>query len=392
MRLSQCPAAYVKHGKAMFKPITSIRTVRSLVTLAVESSCDDTAVAVAELIPTNRLVVHSHEKLTSANDSYGGIRKSCAWMRQASRLIVSVLDPLVALHSHRQNLAPLIQRALQACPRPDFISVTRGPGMRSNLSVGIDTCKGLALGLNVPLLGVHHMQAHALTPRLTSAMAIHEIQHEDKVLKPEFPFLTVLVSGGHTMLIETKSLTENTILAQTQDIALGDCLDKAARAILPAELLRSPYGKALEEFAFPRGADDYDYTAPISRQQELERRITKWQWSLSPPFAGKTTRRMAFSFSGLLTSIQQFLERKLDADGPLIDTARKEEISLAERRDMARELLRVAFEHLASRILLHMSNKDSQSVRTLVVSGGVASVSQDFGHYIPGTTILWMPL
>ncbi|KAK4975635.1 Mitochondrial tRNAs modification protein, partial [Elasticomyces elasticus] len=153
--------------------------------------------------------------------------------------------------------------------RPDFVSVTRGPGMRSNLAVGLDTAKGLALAWDVPLLAVHHMQAHALTPRLVSALAKKD-GFGDATVTPAFPFLTLLVSGGHTMLLSSTSLVEHKILAETKDIALGDCLDKAARAILPLGFLESlpantPFGRALELFAFPGGASDYEYNAPSTR-------------------------------------------------------------------------------------------------------------------------------
>ncbi|CAK1355181.1 unnamed protein product [Cercospora beticola] len=328
---------------------------RLLTTLAIETSCDDTSVAVLEQTP-RALTVHFHEKITANNDAYNGIH------------------PLVALHSHRAHLALLVQKALSASPRPDFIAATRGPGMRSNLAVGLDTAKGLALGLGVPFLGVHHMQAHTLTPRLVHAMDAPVTAPE-----PDFPFLTILVSGGHTMLIDSRSLTEHSILAETGDIALGDCLDKAARAILPADLLQAPYGRALEEFAFSNGPESYNYEAPARRQEELERWPTQWHWALRPPFAeskggSKTSRRMAFSFAGLLTSAQRFLARKVSPDGQLTTEVRDQsEVSIDERRHMARELQRVAFEHVASRLLLHLSSADAKPVNTVVISGGVAS-------------------
>lgn len=249
--------------------------------------------------------------------------------------------------------------------------------MRSNLAVGLDTAKGLALGLRVPFLGVHHMQAHALTPRLVTAMKSGPSKNG---LNPAFPFLTILVSGGHTMLIDSADLTEHSTLAETGDIALGDCLDKAARAILPLDLLKAPYGKALEEFAFPRGSIDYQYTAPARRQEELEHRQTRWHWGLKPVFAesksgAKTSRRMAYSFAGLLSAVERLLLRKTAPDGRLLEELRlSEDITIEERRDMAKEIQRVAFEHLASRALLHLSSHcNTASMNTIVVSGGVAS-------------------
>lgn len=337
-----------------------------LTTLAVETSCDDTSVAILSS-ERDELKVHFHEKITANNDAYNGIH------------------PLVALHSHRANLAPLVKKALsqyEPLRRIDFITATRGPGMRSNLAVGLDTAKGLALGMNVPFLGVHHMQAHALTPRLVNAMKGGSSSQD---LEPAFPFLTMLVSGGHTMLIDSTDLTEHFILAETGDITLGDCLDKAARAILPQELLKAPYGRALEDFAFPHGLTDYEYTAPARRQEELELRQTRWHWGLKPVFAEskggiKTSRRMAYSFAGLLSAVERLLLRKTAPGGRLTDETRLPVVvTIEERRDLAREIQRVAFEHLASRALLHLASASCTSahgdnaINTIVVSGGVAS-------------------
>ncbi|KAI5369756.1 putative Gcp-like domain, peptidase M22, tRNA N6-adenosine threonylcarbamoyltransferase, TsaD [Septoria linicola] len=249
--------------------------------------------------------------------------------------------------------------------------------MRSNLAVGLDTAKGLAVGLDVPFLGIHHMQAHALTIRLVKALASTEAA--SRAHEPAFPFLTVLASGGHTMLITSSGLNDHSLLAETGDIALGDCLDKSARLILPSSALKAPFGQALEDFAFPRGLDGYEYVAPTRRQEELECRMTRWGWALRPPFAEskgglKTTRRMAFSFAGLLTAVQRLFSRPSATDGNLAHEAHSpEDITEDERRDMAREVQRVTFEHLTSRLLLHLNSAAGGSINTVVVSGGVAS-------------------
>lgn len=338
-----------------------LKNGRSLVTLAIETSCDDTSVAVAEA-PTelSSVKVLFHEKITANNDAFRGIH------------------PLVALHSHQTSLAPLIQTALQTCPKPNLVAATRGPGMRSNLSVGLDTAKGLALAWNVPFIGIHHMQAHALTPRLVSAL--RDKRHESHILAPRFPFLTVLASGGHTMLMHSTGLVDHSILAETQDIALGDCLDKAARAILPSDALTSPFGKALEAFAFPNGDADYKYEPPARREDELQAHQTRWEWSLRPPLAEskgglKSSRRMVFSFAGLLTSVERIMRRTTAFDPGSDRGTMTSGVSLEERRDLARELLRVAFEHLASRIFIHLATVDATQIETLVISGGVASNS-----------------
>ncbi|KAG8623572.1 hypothetical protein KVT40_008548 [Elsinoe batatas] len=359
---------------------------RGLLTVAIETSCDDTSVAVLETqhhaAGTAKAKLHFHKKVTANNEAYGGIH------------------PIVALESHQESLAPLLQEAIEHLPtygpndpipsssdilfashdgqlrkKPDFISATRGPGMRSNLSVGLNTAKGLSLAWNVPLLGVHHMQAHALTPRLISALdaSLPAPAH------PSFPFLSLLVSGGHTLLISSTSLIGHSILASTADIALGDCLDKAARMILPPDLLRPPYGRALESFAFSgiSSEADYYYTPPSSRQQELERRPSRWGWSFGAPLAesrgGRSSRRMEYSFSGLLTAVQR-ATGVVATPGTLVRQA--DEITLDERRFMAQEVQRVAFEHLAGRLFLYLKSLkkvDRDKVKTLVVSGGVAA-------------------
>ena len=126
------------------------------------------------------------------------------------------------------------------------------------------------------------MQAHALTPRLVSALNTNLPD-----AKPAFPFLTLLVSGGHTLLVHSKGLTEHAILASTADIAVGDCIDKIARSVLPPSVLHSGeretmYGRLLERFAFPNGERDYGYTPPTTRAEEIERKPSKWGWALAP--------------------------------------------------------------------------------------------------------------
>lgn len=341
----------------------------ALQTLAIETSCDDTSVAVLSIQRrknTYRTKVTFHERITSNSAAYGGIH------------------PIVALESHQRNLGQLVKKARKHMDgRPDFITVTRGPGMRSNLSVGLEMAKGLSLGWAVPLVGVHHMQAHALTPRLCSVIKKDEnprinpnfsAEWTTSTVSPRFPFLTVLASGGHTMLVSSNSLTQHQVLAETGDIALGDCLDKAARAILPTSDLKAPYGKALEEFAFPDDTSNQaydDYKPPRGRREELERQTSPWGWSIGPPLAEskgseKSSRRMIYSFAGVLSTVQRIME---DCAGIM---------SLDERRDLARETMRIVFEHLASRILLHLSSvppKEREEVTAVVISGGVAANS-----------------
>jgi N6-L-threonylcarbamoyladenine synthase len=249
--------------------------------------------------------------------------------------------------------------------------------MRSNLSVGMDTAKGLSVAWQVPFVGVHHMQAHLLTPRLVSALNAESRQNEMAAapapLRPNFPFLSILVSGGHSMLVNSKSLTEHEILASTADIAIGETLDKSARLILPESLLETAkntmYGKMLEQFAFPNGAADYaDYRPAMNRGEEQIKRQSSWGWSITTPFAN--TRQLQFSFSCVSSTVTRILSSKEQAG---------QTMSLDERVALAREAMRVCFEHLASRTIialeaLRKENRDGEDeLKTLVLSGGVAA-------------------
>ncbi|KAF2199703.1 hypothetical protein GQ43DRAFT_473379 [Delitschia confertaspora ATCC 74209] len=413
------------------------RSRRPLITLAIETSCDDTSVAVLEsktdIIPGNpRALLHFHKKITANNSAFRGVH------------------PLTALYSHQENLANLVNEAIQHLPeaydshtnaisirdgwnnvnmrrRPDFISVTRGPGMRSNLFTGLDTAKGLATAWQVDLVGVHHMQAHALTPRLVKALQPTEAHGSSAATtEPEFPFLSVLVSGGHTMILHSASLTQHAVLSNTIDTAIGDCLDKIARAVLPSEVMSNAkttmYGALLEEFAFPDASDDikriskskkgteeaesrneypledstaaeycakygaqggYGYAVPKNGEDQRTRGMTEWGWSFNPPLSrpsgGGKSRTLDMSFSGLQSAVERVIQFGMDkSTGKVNKTERPPTgITLEERRAIARESMRTVFEHLASRVVLALQliaeDPDSTSIGTVVMSGGVAA-------------------
>jgi len=334
---------------------------------------------VLEKHENNSATLHFHSKITSDNRSYGGVY------------------PIVAHESHQKNLASLVDQALHSLPvqpsatahlgnallikskygtqirkKPDLVTATRGPGMRASLITGVDTAKGLAVAWQVPFLGVNHMQAHALTPRLVSALHAAEsgtdgaVEHD-----PAFPFLTLLVSGGHTMLVHSRSLCDHEILANTTDIAVGDMIDKCARDILPSAYLElAPdvmYGRLLESFAFPDQQAIYNYIPPSSFTRP--RGVKDYDWTINPPYSspgpeGLTKYANAFTYSGLGSSVKRIVNQQPEMD----DT---------QRRILARETMAVAFEHLASRVLFALERADIRDIKILVVSGGVAS-----NHYL----------
>ncbi|KAK5677308.1 Mitochondrial tRNAs modification protein, partial [Elasticomyces elasticus] len=270
---------------------------------------DDTSVAIVDKnTPTGAAAqIRFLENVTADSREYRGIH------------------PILALESHQENLAKLVGKALVHLPeaptdpqgndnggrnlsrqiiladgsnprqKPDLISATRGPGMRSNLSTGLDTGKALSVAWQIPFVGVHHMQAHLLTPRLVSSL--ERSKDASFMTKPEFPFLSILVSGGHSILVKSASITEHEVMASSVDIAIGESLDKSAREILPSSMLQDAkntmYGKILEQFAFPN---------------EVVKRKSHWGWSLTTPFAN--TRHMQFSFSSIASAVSKLVSLK----------------------------------------------------------------------------------
>ena len=291
--------------------------------------------------------------------------------------------------------------------KPDFISVTQGPGMRSNLATGLDTAKGLAIAWGIPLVGVHHMQAHALTPRLKAALdrypgsrfmytdpaSFEAPSWKPATPGPDFPFLTLLVSGGHSMLVLSKGLTDHETMVSTRDIAVGEALDKIGREILPPNRLDAAtdmaYARLLSEYAFPGGyspppklADSWVQKPSLAGQQdELERNLifaykppqrrhdeygkadNQFGWHVETPFS--QTDELAFSFSGMTTNLTDLFRKR----------SQMQVFKELERRLMAQTALTVAFEHLASRtaIALQGLEQSGTKISKLVVSGGVAA-------------------
>ncbi|KHJ33601.1 putative glycoprotease family protein [Erysiphe necator] len=347
----------------------------NLLTIAIETSCDDTSVAVLEKNASNSAILHFHSRITSDNRAYGGIH------------------PLAAHESHQKTLAGLLNLALEQIPEPDhnasqslndtlkignklirkphFITATRGPGMRASLTTGFDTAKGLAVGLQIPLLGVNHMQAHALTPRLVSAINASKNESNTTAtgIKPEFPYLSLLVSGGHTLLALSRSIWDHTIIANTNDLALGDMLDKSARAILPtsyiSQLSSVMYGRALEEFTFPESSDVHSYTPPKAFPIARNGSEHGYTWKITPPYIspgpeGRAKYFNQFSFSGIGSKAINIMVK---CPNMLED----------ERRCLAKTVMTVAFEHLGSRVHAALNLEHLSNVKVLVVSGGVAS-------------------
>jgi N6-L-threonylcarbamoyladenine synthase len=205
-----------------------IKTQSDILILAIESSCDDTSAAVLQ----NRAVLSNVVANQDVHKQYGGV------------------VPELAGRDHQKNIVPVIDAALKKAKTDlhhiDAIAFTRGPGLLGSLLVGATFAKSLAQSLNVPLIEVNHMQAHVL---------VHFIGN-DKA--PQFPFLCLTVSGGHTQLLKVNDHLDFELLGETLDDAVGEAYDKAAK------ILGLPYpgGPLIDQYA--RKGNPHKFIFPIS--------------------------------------------------------------------------------------------------------------------------------
>ena len=243
-----------------------------MVTFGLETSCDETAAAVMADMEVRSNVVLSQLE----HGRYGGV------------------VPELASRAHIRGLIPVIEQALERAQiglaGVDGIAVTSGPGLAGSLIVGINAAKGLALAANKPLIGVNHLEGH-----IFSTLIEHEI---------DLPFLTLLVSGGHTELLLVRQLGEYDLLGRTLDDAAGEAFDKVAKMLR----LLPPDGSVMGGRAVAASAADGDETA------------------FAFPRAIQDEDRLDFSFSGLKTAVLnqiRLLERENDGtvDGHVADLA-----------------------------------------------------------------------
>jgi len=195
--------------------------MRSVI-LAIESSCDETSASVM----VNGKVLNNIIATQSVHQKYGGV------------------VPELASRAHQRNIVAVVNEALQEAGilRTDLTAVafTRGPGLMGSLLVGVSFAKGLSLGLNIPLIEVNHMQAHVIA---------HFIDDP----KPSFPFLCLTVSGGHTQIVLVRDFLDMEVIGQTQDDAVGEAFDKAAKVMglpYPGGPLIDKYSQDGNPFAF----------------------------------------------------------------------------------------------------------------------------------------------
>lgn len=226
--------------------------------LAIESSCDETSASII----VNGKVLNNIVATQSVHEKYGGV------------------VPELASRAHQENLIPVVHEALSGAgiskKELSAIAVTRGPGLMGSLLVGVSFAKAFAKALDVPLIDVNHMQAHVLA---------HFIAEP----RPNFPFICLTVSGGHTQLVLVKDYLTMELIGETQDDAVGEAFDKTAK------LLGLPYpgGPLLDRYA--KEGNPKAFTFPVTRMPGLN-----------------------YSFSGIKTAVLYFLRDRLEENSNFI--------------------------------------------------------------------------
>jgi N6-L-threonylcarbamoyladenine synthase len=194
--------------------------------LGIETSCDDTGVALYDSA-AHKVVAHAVHTQASMHEVYGGV------------------VPELASRDHIRRLVPLTRKVLGG-RTIDGIGYTEGPGLAGALLVGASFAHGLAVSLGVPAVGVHHLEGHLLSPLLSAR-------------RPEFPFLALLVSGGHTQLMRVDGVGRYELLGDTQDDAAGEAFDKTAQLLG----LGYPGGPALSKLAESGTPERYRLPRPM---------------------------------------------------------------------------------------------------------------------------------
>lgn len=281
-----------------------------MIVLGIESSCDETAAAVVGsdgLVLSD--VVASQIELHAP---YGGV------------------VPELAARAHMENIVPVVQRALEAVPGGlaglNGIAVTNGPGLIGALLIGVQVGKALAVAQSLPLVGVNHLVGHLL------AVFLHREQAPDaSVSSPEFPFIGLLVSGGHTALYEVRSAFDIEQLGQTRDDAAGEAFDKVAKLLG----LGYPGGPRVDKLAAIGRANRFPLPKPMAHRKNLE-----------------------FSFSGLKTAVAQ---RVAALEKPLTDEV-TQDVCASFQKNAVAVLVEKSLQACAER-----------GVPRLVITGGVAA-------------------
>ncbi|SKC86958.1 tRNA (adenosine(37)-N6)-threonylcarbamoyltransferase complex transferase subunit TsaD [Ohtaekwangia koreensis] len=273
------------------------------VILAIESSCDETSASVIR----NGKVLNNIIASQAVHQKYGGV------------------VPELASRAHQQNIIAVVSEAMETSgvskTELDAIAFTRGPGLMGALLVGVSFAKGMAMALDIPMIEVNHMQAHVLA---------HFIDEP----KPSFPFLCLTVSGGHTQIVLVKSHLEMEVIGQTQDDAVGEAFDKAAKIMgLPY-----PGGPLIDKYAQLGNPKAYKFSETVMPGLD-------------------------FSFSGIKTAFLYFLRDEKVKNPNFVE-------------EHVNDICASIQQHLVTMLLKRLLQASEQTgIKDIAIAGGVSANS-----------------
>jgi len=262
--------------------------------LSIESSCDDSAIAITE-IATNRLLFHKKISQELQHSLYGGV------------------VPELAARLHAEALPKILEQCEPYFQDIKAVAVTTSPGLAVTLIEGVTLAKAVSVALHLPLIAVNHLVGH-----------IYSLFIEKETV---FPLTVLLVSGGHTQVMEVKSLQEITTVAKSMDDSFGESFDKVAKMMG----LGYPGGPVIEQLAKEGDRERYNFTVPLLK-----------------------TPKLAFSYSGLKNAVRLAVEKAEEKD----------------YKDIA-----ASFEHIATKHLLHKLKKyfQTNSPKNFAIVGGASA-------------------
>ena len=281
-------------------------TLQNVYILAIESSCDDTAAAVLK----NNVVLSNVIATQKVHQKYGGV------------------VPELASRAHQQNIVPVVDQALEQAgiTKNDLhgIAFTKGPGLMGSLLVGVSFAKSLSMALKIPLIEVNHMQGHLLAHFIEGA--------SDSI--PQFPFLGLTISGGHTQIVQVNEHFNMEVIGETIDDAIGEAFDKSAKTLgLPY-----PGGPLIDKYAQLGNPKAYHFTKP-------------------------KVGDLNFSFSGFKTAVLYFIQKQVKTNTNFIEE---------NMNDIC-----ASIQYTLTNIILDKLKKavKQTGIKTIAIGGGVSANS-----------------
>ncbi len=291
---------------------------KPIIILGIESSCDDTAAAV---IKDGKLLANIIAT-QNVHKAFGGV------------------VPELASRAHQQNIIPVVDQALKQAGvnmcELNAIAFTRGPGLMGSLLVGTSFAKAFALGLDIPLIEVNHMQGHILAHFICESDEAQIIKDNEnsKNKTPSFPFLCLTVSGGHTQIVLVKNFFDMQIIGETIDDAAGEAFDKAAKIMG----IQYPGGPLIDQYAKEGNSKAFSFTKP-------------------------KVPGLNFSFSGLKTGFMNFINN---------ETAKNPNFIEENKADICASIQQTIIEMLMDKLKLAATQT---AISQIAISGGVSANS-----------------